>query len=184
MTLIGIISLTSCEDLDGLFGGDGGNELTTAQVVEGLKEALEIGTDSSVNFLSAVNGYYLSEFKIPLPEEIVNAQSAINEYSSIRALFNNSLFSFDGEVEKLLKAINRSAEEAAREAAPIFKKAITDLSVKQAWDILNGIVPDNAKSAGLEDFDSTAATQYFLNETSASLTDLYAPKIMMPWEKI
>jgi hypothetical protein len=153
---------TSCEDL---FNGDD-DGLTTEDVIEGLKTALEIGTDTATSVLGLVNGYYgNSLYKIPLPPEA----DIIVE--------NLSLLPVGADlVEDVVMGINRAAEDAAKDAAPIFKDAITGMSLSDAWDILNGTNPaENNKSAG--DFDSTAATGYFKTTTYDALTDVYSPKI-------
>jgi hypothetical protein len=155
-------SFVSCEDL---FNGDE-DGLTTEDVIEGLKTALEIGTDTATSVLGLVNGYYgNSLYKIPLPPE---ADIIVD---------NLSLLPVGADlVEDVIMGINRAAEDAAKEAAPIFKDAITQMSLSDAWDILNGTNPaETAKSA--EGFDSTAATGYFKVTTYNPLTDLYSPKI-------
>ncbi len=155
-------SFSSCEDL---FNGDD-DGLTTGEVIEGLKTALELGTDTATSVLGLVNGYYgNSLYKIPLPPEA----DIIVE--------NLSLISVGADlVEDVIIGINRAAEDAAKEAAPIFKDAITQMTLSDAWDILNGTNPaETAKSA--EGFDSTAATGYFKVTTYQALTDLYSPKI-------
>jgi hypothetical protein len=159
---------SSCE---GLFNSDE-DGLTTEEVVEGLKKALEIGTDTATTALGLVNGYYgNSLYKIPLPPEadiIVDNLSLISVGSDL--------------VEDVVKGINRAAEDAASEAAPIFKDAITGMTLSDAWDILNGVNPaGNGKSA--EEFDSTAATGYFKVTTYNALTDLYSPKINTALQK-
>lgn len=166
MLLIGV-GVSSCELVENDLG------LSTEDVVEGLKKALELGTDSASSSLTALNGYYEGheEFvKIPLPEEA----------EQVRQLITNnqlaSLFNLDNQFENVVKAVNRAAETAARDAAPVFKDAITDLSISEGWDILNGTVP---ATAGLKagEFDSTAATEYLKLETFDAITDVYSPYV-------
>jgi hypothetical protein len=163
-----VFFLSSCEEL---FNSDE-DGLTTEEVVEGLKKALEIGTDTATTALGLVDGYYGNAlYKIPLPPEadiIVDNLSLISVGSDL--------------VEDVVKGINSAAEDAASEAGPIFKDAITDMTLSDAWDILNGINPaGNGKSA--EEFDSTAATGYFKVRTYDALTDLYSPKINTALQK-
>jgi hypothetical protein len=155
-------SFTSCEDL---FNGDE-DGLTTEDVIEGLKTALEIGTDTATSLLGLVNGYYGNQlYKIYLPPEA----DIIVE--------NLSLLPVGADlVEDVILGINRAAEDAAKEAAPIFKNSISQMTLSDAWDILNGTNPaETTKSA--EGFDSTAATGYFKVTTYDALTDSYSPKI-------
>ncbi len=65
------ISFYSCAELAGIagsvLGGEGG--LTSAQIGQGLKQALEIGVTQGSNRLSLKDGYFKSAYKILLPEE-------------------------------------------------------------------------------------------------------------------
>jgi len=161
-----LLGLSSC-DLSNT-----NNSLTSDDIVAGLKKALEIGADSASVSLSKLNGYYHGDnlnVKIPLPPEAEQVRQLIT---------NNDLaayFDLNGKFEDVIISVNRAAEKAATEAAPIFGNAIQDLTISKGLDILNGIVPDaGAKSAG---FDSTAATEYLKLKTYNSLTNLYAPYI-------
>jgi len=150
--------------------------LTEDEVVEGLRTALMVGTDTSASLLSQVNGYYGNELiKIPLPDEAVKVKNEINSILSLAPSLS-TYFNLDQYFEDVVKSVNRAAEDAAKDSAPIFKNAITGLSISQGWDILNGKVPGgNTNSTG--DFDSTAATAYLMQETYSPLTSLYSPKI-------
>lgn len=160
-------SLWSCEELfETIYNG-----LTTEEVVEGLKTALELGTDTATTNLSALNGYYGDvSVKILLPD---TAQMVLDLIQSKIEFIE--AFGLANEFENVVLSINRAAEEAAKDAAPIFVNAITEMSVEDAWDILNGITPGLKSTSS--DFDSTAATQYFQNKTTTSLVNLFAPKI-------
>ena len=160
-----VIFLGSCEWLE----ENAPAGLTDEEIIDGLKTALAVGTDSSSSALSAINGYYGDPLvKIPLPEEAEQVRSFVT--NNVVAEF----FDLDQEFEDVVKSINKAAEESAKEAAPIFKEAITGLTISEGWDILNGTVPNGTKSSG---FDSTAATQFLMNQTYSPLTALYAPKI-------
>ncbi|MEM6830302.1 MAG: DUF4197 domain-containing protein, partial [Bacteroidota bacterium] len=65
--------------------------------------------------------------------------------------------------DNLITGINRAAESAATEAAPIFVDAITGITFADANNILFG--PDNA------------ATQFFKDNTFDGLFNTYEPKI-------
>ena len=173
-----IISVFSCELLEDVEDG-----LSTEEVVEGLKTALEIGTDTATSVLG-LSGGYLDDLtvKIPLPDEAVAVQNLIKSNSTLNSVATS--IGLHDKFDNVVIAVNHAAEKAAKEAAPIFKKSITNLTVEEGWDILNGIVPggdqvsyitDLLKSS--DDFDSTAATKYFKNETFDPLVGLYSPKI-------
>ena len=133
--------------------------LTEAEVISGLKEALITGAKNSAQRLSAENGYYGDlAIKILLPDE---AKVIIDNISKIPG----------GEklVEDVVLRINRAAEDAAKEVAPIFVNSITQMTIKDAFNILNGA--DNA------------ATDYLRRTTSGDLYALYKPKIQASTEK-
>src|SRR5690606_21546195 len=174
-----LVSFVSCDTLG--LGEEPLDELSTVEVVEGLKKALEIGADTATSTLSLTNGYYgNSLLKIPLPDEAeMVRQQILTITNKVPEL--SSFFDLDAQFENVVLSINRAAEEAAAEAKPIFVDAITGLSISQGWDILNGINPvDSLKADG---FDSTAATGYFRVVTFSALHNLYAPKIDLQLNK-
>ena len=101
--------------------------LSNADIVKGLKEALNLGTDEAVDFLSATDGYYKSAYKILLPEE---ARKITDKLGFIPGFSN-----FE---EIALEKINRGAEDAAKSVGPIFLDAITGMSINDALGILMG----------------------------------------------
>lgn len=164
-----LFAFSSCEDI---FSETDGN-LSTMDIVDGLKTALNIGTDSSTAILSLKNGYYGDPtVKIPLPEE---AEKILAGMEYIENISPSVATTIQGKMDDLVLAINRSAESAAAEAKPIFSEAITDLTITDGLDILNGTVPSSLKSDVA--FDSTAATKYLKIKTYNSLVGAYAPKI-------
>jgi Protein of unknown function (DUF4197) len=137
----------------------GNMPLTEAEVISGLKEALTTGARNSARMLSAENGYYGDPaVKILLPDE---ARTIVDNISRIPG--GQQL------VEDVILRINRAAEDAAKEAAPIFVSSITQMSVSDAFNILRG--SDNA------------ATTYLRNTTWDQLYALYKPKIRNSTEK-
>ncbi|MBN2743655.1 MAG: DUF4197 domain-containing protein [Marinilabiliaceae bacterium] len=143
---------SSCDELSDILG-ESGDSLTEAQVVSGLKSALEVGTNSAVSYLGVQDGYYGNDlYKILLPDEASVIVENIGKIPGGESLLNN-----------VILGINRAAEDAAKEAGPIFVKSITSMSIADGWTILNG--------------DNHAATTYLKNTTNSQLVDLYAPKI-------
>lgn len=127
--------------------------LSNAEIIGGLKEALLVGTDSSVTHLSAVDGYLKDlAVKILLPPEARTLTEQISKLPGGAKL-----------VDDVIIRINRAAEDAARQAKPIFVNSIRDMTFADGLQILRG--PDNA------------ATQYFISKTNQQLMDLYRPKI-------
>lgn len=127
--------------------------LSQYEVVSGLKEALKVGTDSAAGRLALLNGYYGDDLvKILLPQE---AEVITKNLSKIPG--------GDKLVEDVILRINRSAEDAAKEAGPIFFNAITSMTIQDAFAILKG--------------DKHSATQYLKDNTYQELYKLYQPKI-------
>jgi len=128
-------------------------QLTEADVISGLKEALIVGARNAAARLSSEGGYYNDlTVKIPLPDE---AKVIVENISKVPG----------GEklIEDVVRNINRAAEDAAKEAAPIFVNSVTQMTVSDAFGILKGA--DNA------------ATQYLVSTTYDELYNLYKPKI-------
>lgn len=172
--IIATLLATSCEWLNQVSESTG---LSEEEVIEGLKTALAVGTDSSSTKLSLQDGYYGNALiKIPLPDEAVLVQTQINAILS-KAPSLKTYLNLDKQFENVVKSVNRAAEESAKEAAPIFKNAITGLTISQGWDILKGQVPGDGGGTKSAEFDSTAATKFLMLQTFSPLTDLYAPKI-------
>lgn len=178
LAVVSIVLFASCEDIFG--GGDGA--LSTSDIVQGLKTALNVGTDSSTAILSASNGYYGDALvKIPLPKE---AMEIMERTDFIRKYSKTAADVIDDKMDDLILAINRSAEDAAKEAAPIFSTAITNLSIVDGLRILNGEVPDgDGELKSSTGFDSLAATTYLKMQTYDALVSAYAPKMDNALEK-
>ena len=165
---ISVLLFSNCEYLEDNLDG----ALSDEEIIDGLKTALNVGADSAASGLSIANGYYGNQLvKIPLPEEAEIVRDFVTT-SQVASFFN-----LDQQFENVIESVNRAAEDAAKEAAPIFKDAIVGLSISEGWDILNGTVPDGGTSMKSAGFDSTAATQFLKGQTFTSLTNLYAPKI-------
>jgi hypothetical protein len=69
----------------------------------------------------------------------------------------------DGQVEKFETTLNRAAEESCKEALPIFKDAILNMTIADGFSILNG--------------GDGAATKFLKDKTTASLKTAFRPKV-------
>lgn len=122
------------------------------EVASGLKEALEKGVNTGTDILSLTDGYYKSAYKIFLPEE---AQTVVKRLKSVPGFANLE--------DDLIERLNRAAEDAASKAKPIFKKAITSMTIGDAMNILMG--------------DQNAATLYLNKVTYDDLYREFIPII-------
>jgi hypothetical protein len=125
-------------------------ELSESEIVDGLKQALEIGTEKAVRLVSKENGFMRNpKIKIPLPENMKKAESVLRNIG------------FGSKVDEFELSMNRAAERAAPKAKRIFWDAIKNMSFSDARKLLDG--PDDA------------ATQYFKDNTSTQLNQAFKP---------
>lgn len=128
------------------------NSLSDGEIVQGLKEALTKGSGVASQSLNKKDGFFKNpKVKIPFPEDAAKVATALRSAG------------MGSKVDDFEMSLNRAAEEAAKEAAPIFKKSITDMSFKDAKNILTG--PD------------TAATGYLRKTTYKGLYSSFTPHI-------
>ena len=133
--------------------------ITNDQAVAGLKEALKVGTDTAVSILTKTDGYFKDEaVKIWLPPEAQNVYKNATKIPGGKAL-----------IDKTILAMNRAAEDASKDAAPIFKSAITSMTVADGMTIVKGA--DNS------------ATTYLKDRTYSPLKDAFKPKIQASLSK-
>ncbi len=129
-------------------GGD--SSITNDEMIQGLKEALKVGTQNAVTTVSKVDGYYKNtDIKIPLPEEIESAGKYLR------------LAGYGSKIDEFEQSMNRAAEQAAPEAKEIFWGAVKEMDIKDAQKLLDG--PDNA------------ATNYFKDKTYDQLQKIFKP---------
>lgn len=137
----------------------GSKPLTTAEVGEGLKEALIAGISKGSDLVSNTDGYFKNpEIKIPFPPDVKKVEDRLRQIG------------LGSEVDKFVMTLNRGAEDAAKEAKPIFISAIKQMTIDDAWAILKG-EPD-------------AATQYLKRTTSGQLKAKFSPVIQTSLEKV
>ena len=153
-------SLFSCAEMqqvmDQLPQGTG---LTQAEIGNGLKEALNNGISKQVTKLTTTDGFFKNEaVKILLPEELKIVDT------KLRQIGLSSL------ADEGLKVLNRAAEDAVKEATPIFVDAVKQMTFNDAKNILMG--------------NNTAATTYLQNTTSNALYSKFNPVIKNSFAKV
>jgi hypothetical protein len=170
LSIINIAYLNSCDLLD----NSSTSGLSDEEIVNGLKTALQVGTDSSVFITSKTDGYFKdAAIKILLPPEAKIIETNIQYVSQLQVLqvLNIDLQSL---VNNTVKSMNRAAESASKQAGPIFKNSISALSIIDGLKILNGENPALKSSAS---FDSVAATHYLVSTTQNDLITVYKQPI-------
>lgn len=126
--------------------------LTNEEVISGLKEALQVGIKNSVNLTAVTDGFLGNpSIRLPFPEDAIKVKQKALEWG------------LDGQVEKFETTLNRAAEEACKEALPIFTDAILSMSISDGFAILKG--------------GNGAATKFLKDKTSAALKTAFRPKV-------
>jgi hypothetical protein len=146
--------------VDKITGGTAATQLSTADVVSGLKEALTQGTTKGAEKLSAVDGFFKdAAIKILLPAEAQKVMTTVSKIPGGQKMVDDAILS-----------MNRAAEDAAKSAAPIFGGAIKNMSISDAWGILKG--------------GDSAATKYLRTTTTGALTEAFRPVIESSLSKV
>jgi hypothetical protein len=141
----------------------GGNQssprLSNQEVVSGLKEALTVGIKNAVDVTSVTDGFMGNqEIKLPFPQSAESMKEKALEWG------------LDGQVDKIVTTLNRAAEDAAKEATPIFIDAIKNMSVQDGFAILND--------------GEGAATNFLRKKTTSQLVQAFSPKVQESIEKV
>ena len=132
---------------------------TAFEIGQGLKQALEIGASQGADRLSLKDGFLGNmAVKILFPPEAVKVEN------TLRSLGLNSL------CDNVITSLNRAAEDAAKEAKPIFISAIKQMTIADATNILLG--------------NQDAATQYFKRVTTAQLMEKFNPVVTNSLNKV
>lgn len=132
--------------------GSTSTSLTESEIISGLKEALTKGATNASSQLNKENGYFgNSLIRIPFPEDCKIVAQKLRKMG------------YGSKVDKFEQTLNKAAEQAAKEAAPIFVNAIKNMSFADAKNILFG--------------SDTAATSYLRQNTYGSLYTAFSPHI-------
>jgi hypothetical protein len=160
-TLLIIFNLTACAELQQVVDSlpQSGGGLSNADMAAGLRQALDLGIDKQVTKLTQKDGFYKNELvKILLPDELLKVDNAL------RRVGLSSL------ADSGIKALNRAAEDAVKEATPIFVNAVKDITFNDAKNILLG--------------EDNAATSYLTAKTQTELYNKFKPVINNSFSKV
>ena len=160
LTFIIMFNLTSCAELQQVVNQlPQGGGLSQDEIASGLRQALNFGIDKQVSKLTQTDGFYKNDLvKILLPNELQKVDK------TLRDIGLSSL------ADEGLKVLNRAAEDAVKEATPIFVDAVKQITFADAKTILLGA--DNA------------ATAYLTNKTQTALYDKFHPVINNSFTKV
>lgn len=133
--------------------------LSNADIAAGLREALDKGIDRQVTKLTKTDGFYKNQLvKILLPAELQKVDKTLRDIG-LASLADEGL-----------KLMNRAAEDAVKEATPIFVSAVKGITFNDARNILMG--------------NDEAATAYLRGATSSQLYNKFSPVIKSSFRKV
>lgn len=136
----------------GLFSLSAEAQLSQGDAATGIKEALSKGLTTAVLNLNKNDGFFGSSlYKMLLPPDAQKIETTLRKVG------------MGAQVDKAILSINRGAERAVGFAAPIFGKAIREITLSDALGLLRG--------------GSNSITQFFRNKTQSSLIEAFTPAV-------
>ena len=153
--------LLSCAEMQQVMAQlpQGTSVLSQGEIGNGLKEALNNGISKQVSKLTATDGFFKNEaVKILLPDELKVVDKKLRQIGMGKL------------ADEGLKVINRAAEDAVKEATPIFVDAVKQMTFTDAKNILMG--------------NESSATTYLQNTTSTALYAKFNPVIKNSFTKV
>jgi hypothetical protein len=159
--LLTLFTLNACAELQDVVNNlpQQGGVLTNTDIAAGLREALDQGIDKQVSKLTQTDGFFRNELvKILLPAELQKVDKGLRDIG------------LGNLADEGLKVLNRAAEDAVKEATPIFVNAVKDITFADAKNILLG--SDNS------------ATQYLTSKTQTELYNKFKPVINNSFSKV
>lgn len=155
------LTLSGCAELQQAVSQlpQAGGILSTADIAAGLREALDKGIEKQVSKLTQTDGFYKNQLvKILLPPELQKVDKTLRDIG-LASLADEGL-----------KVMNRAAEDAVKEATPIFVTAVKNITFTDAKNILMG--------------NDEAATSYLKSSTSSQLYAKFNPVIKSSFSKV
>lgn len=136
-----------------------GSGLSNLDISNGLKQALTIGANNASSNLSKSNGFFGNQMvKILMPPEAQKVESALRQ------------FGMGNVADRAILLMNRAAEDAVKQAGPIFVNAIKQITIQDAIGILRG--------------GNNSATQFLQRATQQQLMTAFAPQIQASLSKV
>ena len=161
LCLFTVFILTSCAELQDIASQlpQSGYGITNTEIASGLRQALDFGIDKQVTKLTQEDGFFKNELvKITLPAELQKVDKTLRDIG------------LGNLADQGLKVLNRAAEDAVKEATPIFVSAVKEITFNDARNILLG--------------QDDAATQYLVGKTKSQLYAKFNPVITNSLDKV
>ena len=132
--------------------GGGASSLSSAEIGDGLREALRVGTEKVVEQTGRTDGFDADpNIHIPLPKQLQQVQSALRAVG------------MSGLADEVELKLNRAAEAATPKAKEIFWQSISEMTLEDVQGIYEG--PDDS------------ATRYFRAKMSEPLKNEMRPVV-------
>ena len=170
LSIVLILFFISCDELQQVVNQlpQEGGGISNIEIASGLREALNLGIEKQVSKLTQENGFFKNQLvKILLPEELQKVDKTLRDIGLSKL------------ADEGLKVLNRAAEDAVKEATPIFVDAVKGITFADAKNILLG--NDNAATSYLETRTNTALYTKFNPVITKSLDKVGATQV---WSKI
>lgn len=160
LAILLFFNLSACAELQQVVNQlPQGRPIGNEEIASGLRQALDFGIDKQVTRLTQTDGFYKNDLvKILLPEELQKVDKALRDIG------------LSDLADQGLKVLNRAAEDAVKEATPIFIDAVKGITFADAKKILLG--------------HDDAATDYLTSKTETALYDKFNPVIKNSFRKV
>jgi hypothetical protein len=154
-----VLIFSSCAELQTIAENYPQTGVSNTEIASGLRQALDMGIEKQVTKLTEENGFYSNELvRITLPPELQKVDKTLRDVG------------LDALADEGLKVLNRAAEEAVKEATPIFVNAVQEITFNDARNILLG--------------QENAATLYLTGKTKEPLYSKFNPVVTNSLEKV
>lgn len=156
-----VFQLVGCTELQQVVNQlpQGTTGIGNAEIAQGLRDALNLGIEKQVNKLTLKDGFFRNELvKILLPEELKKVDKTLRDVG------------LGNLADEGLRVLNRAAEDAVKEATPIFVDAVKGITFNDAKQILLG--------------NDNAATSYLEQSTKTKLYEKFNPVIKNSFAKV
>jgi len=161
IVLLAAFSVSACAELQQVVNQlpQDNTVISNTDIAAGLKQALDLGIEKQVSKLTETDGFYKNDLvKILLPEDLQKVDKALRDIG------------LSSLADEGLKMLNRAAEDAVKEAIPIFINAVKEMTFTDAKNILLG--------------NDDEATKYLTNKTQTDLYNKFNPVIKNSFSKV
>ncbi len=160
LLILAVFQLVGCTELQQVVNQlPQTTSIGNAEIAQGLRDALNLGIEKQVNKLAIKDGFFRNELvKILLPDELKKVDKTLRDVG------------LGNLADEGLRILNRAAEDAVKDATPIFVDAVKGINFGDAKQILLG--------------NDNAATVYLEQNTKTKLYDKFNPIIKNSFKKV